>query len=116
MTESRGARTGRIIPDRGGRPRYLRCRERDRPRVLRDQRVRELLLARDDLASVPLELGLLGAFGAQALALLHEVGERSLERVDVGRVRHDLTYDARRRTLAARMRKKCVKKRAVPET
>ena len=68
------------------------------------------MLAGDDLSAVPLELGSLGTGRAQRLPLLDERRDVALEGLDAGiRICHDSRYDARKQSLAAVDRKKCVK-------
>jgi len=78
-------------------------------RVDRDQRLRELVLARNDVTPVALQLAGLGSACAQLLAMLDEHRDLTLEGFDAGVcLCHDSTYDARMRTLAAPKRRKSV--------
>ena len=64
-------------------------------RVDRDQRLRELVLARDDVTTVALQLAGLGSARAQLLAMLDEHRDLTLEGFDAGVcLSHDSTYDA----------------------
>jgi predicted DNA-binding protein (MmcQ/YjbR family) len=68
------------------------------------------VLPGDDLATVLLELGGIRTGRAKGLALLDERRDLALEALDAGvRIRHDSTYDAQMQSLAAVVRKKCVK-------
>ena len=68
------------------------------------------MLAGDNVPAILFEVASLGMARAQRLALLDERRDFALETLDAGiRIRHDSTYDARKQSLAAAVRKKCVK-------